>query len=182
MDGVNGNGSDAEAYGDDGGYGDNGGYSNNDGNYGEDSQTRDFLSQQAAFNAGAFTSYSAYAHGFAGPSNPSPSHLGVGALDLNAGQGWAGMNKYASFLGSGAEYGGVGGSGGPPPVRVPSGTSTGPYGLRAPAPRQRGGPVSVPRARGARRRAAQPAVPSDTDDVPALQVPVKASFPFCFDL
>jgi hypothetical protein len=37
MDGVNGNGSGAEAYDDDGGYDDNGGFSNNDGNYGEDS-------------------------------------------------------------------------------------------------------------------------------------------------
>jgi hypothetical protein len=76
MDSVNGNGSDAEAYGDDGGYGNNGGYDNNGGNNSDDSQTRDFLSQQAAFNAGAFTSYSAHAHGFTGPSNPSPSHLG----------------------------------------------------------------------------------------------------------
>jgi hypothetical protein len=172
MDDVNSNGGDTEAYGDDGGYCNNG----------DDSQTRDFLSKQAVFDAGAFTSYSAHAHGFAGRSNPSPSHLGVGALDLNAGQGWAGMNQYTSFLGSGAEYDGVGGSGSPPPVRVPSGTGTGTYGLSVPAPRQRGGPVSVPRARGARRRAAQPAVPADTDDVPAPQVPVKAFFPFCFDL
>ena len=52
------------------------------------------------------------------------------ALDLNSqGEGWPRMAGYEGLLRSGPQGGGIGGSMGPPPVRVSSGSHT--LGLRA---------------------------------------------------
>jgi hypothetical protein len=110
MDGYSDGGND-DAYGDDGGYGDN-------------IPTRDFLSRPATFSSAA--PYNPNAFGMPSSSSLNPSRLDFGGLDLNSGSDWAAMLGYEDLLRSG----GVDGSHGPPPVRVPGRSGRGTLGLR----------------------------------------------------
>jgi hypothetical protein len=124
MDGYNGDGND-DAYGDDGAYGDS-------------IPTRDFLSRPATFSSAA--PYNPNAFGMPSSSSLNPSRLDFGGLDLNSGSDWAAMLGYEDLLRSG----GVDGSHGPPPVRVPGRSGRGTLGLRgARGGRGRGGSASA---------------------------------------
>jgi hypothetical protein len=112
MDGYNGGGND-DAYSDDGAYGDS-------------IPTRDFLSRPATFSFAV--AYNPNAYDMASSSSLNPSRLDFGGLDLNSGSDWAAMLGYEELLCSG----GVDGSHGLPPVRVPTRGSRGTLGLRGP--------------------------------------------------
>jgi hypothetical protein len=62
----------------------------------------------------------------ASSSSHNPSRLDFGGLDLNFGSDWSAMLGYEELLRSG----GVDGSQGPPPVRVPARSGRGTLGLR----------------------------------------------------
>jgi hypothetical protein len=110
-----------------------GGYSN-DGGLGADNvfrlrfPTRNFLSQPPTFSLdGGYNAYTTSAYAMSGSSGQNPSRLDIGGLDLNSsGERWSGMQGYQDLL----RTGGVQGSHGPPPVRVPPRSENRTLGLR----------------------------------------------------
>ena len=92
--------------------------------------TRDFLSQPDLYSpADGYDIFSDVAYPFPGSSGVNAPRMGMAALDLNShGEGWPRMAGYEGLLRSGPQGGGIGGSMGPPPVRVRNGSRT--LGLR----------------------------------------------------
>ena len=115
-----------------GAFGDASGYATAP-DYGAASGTRDFLSQLAAYSGSAgYRAYGGEPYGGPSSSSRTSSLLGLDALDLNAGDPWAGSNAYEGMVGSGAEDGGNGSEYPTPrPLRLPSRSARGTLGLRA---------------------------------------------------
>ena len=107
------------------------GFNGNGDGYGNGDRTRDFFSQPNLFSpAGGYENFNDAAYPFPGSSSVNAPRVGMATLDLNShGEEWPGMAGYEGLLRSGPQGGGIGGSMGPPPVRVRSGSRT--LGLRA---------------------------------------------------
>jgi hypothetical protein len=130
MDNYEADGSNAGGYADDDGLG-------ADNVFGSRFPTRDFLSQPPAFSLDAgYNTYTGGGYGMPASSSQNPSRLDFGGLDLNSGgDGWSDMQGYQELL----RTGGVEGSHGPPPVRVPPRSANRTLGFRGARNGQGGG-------------------------------------------